>query len=134
MDYGFNLTATREVAVSREDSAKVSRIFSAVMVAKAMLTLLGLVLMVGVVMATPKLRPDLDLYLLAFLGVVGNLLFPIWLYQGLEKMREVALRDFAAKLLALVVIFGLVRSDEQYLGGDSWHGQFRATREAIHAR
>ncbi len=115
VDYGFNLTATREVAVNREDSAKVSRIFGAVMGAKAILTVLGFLLMVGVVMAMPKLRPDLDLYLLAFLGVVGNLLFPVWLYQGLEKMNEVALRDFGAKLLALIAIFGLVRGDAEYL-------------------
>jgi len=114
-DYGFNLTATRDVAVVREDREQVSRIFSAVMVAKTLLTLLGLLLLVGVVWFTPKLRPDLDLYLLSFLGVVGNLLFPLWLYQGMERMDQVAMRDFAAKVLAMLIIFGFVKDDGQYL-------------------
>src|SRR5678809_1376177 len=35
-DYGFNVTATREIAIHREDSERVSRIFSTVLTAKLM--------------------------------------------------------------------------------------------------
>ncbi len=114
-DYGFNLTATREVAVERDKPGRVSDIFSAVMVAKGLLVVLGWLILWGVVLATPKLRPDAPLYLWSYLGVVGNWLFPLFLYQGLERMDQVVKRDIAAKLLALLVIFGLVRGDEQYL-------------------
>jgi len=114
-EYGFNLTATREVAVWREDLRRVNRIFSAVMSAKLMLTALGLMMLVGSVLAVEKLRPDLDIYLISFLGVIGNALFPLWLYQGMEKMGRVAMRDFLTKLLALLVLFVFVRGDEDYL-------------------
>lgn len=114
-DYGFNLTATREVAVKRDEPGRVSEIFSAVMVGKGLLVVLGWVVLWGVVMVTPKLRPDTELYLWSYLGVVGNWLFPLFLYQGLERMDQVVKRDMAAKGLALLLIFGLVRGDEQYV-------------------
>ena len=84
-DYGFNLSATRQIAVHQEDTEEVSRIFSTVMVCKVLLTLLGLTILMTTVLAIPKLRPDWLLFLLAFLSVVGNCLFPLWLFQGLQK-------------------------------------------------
>lgn len=96
-DYGFNLTATREVAVERDKPGRVSEIFSAVMVGKGLLVVLGWVLPWGVVMLTPKLRPDAELYLWPYVGVVGNWLFPLFLYQGLERMDQVVKRDMSAK-------------------------------------
>ena len=127
-EYGFNLTATRAVAQAREapdsvgfaakaiqSTTKINQIFSEVMVAKLLLTLVGLITMCTVVLSVPKLRPDFGLYLIAFLTVVGNLLFPLWLYQGLEKMQHVAMRDFAAKLLSLAGLVIFVHGDKDYL-------------------
>lgn len=114
-EYGFNLTATRAVAIAREDTDQVDRIFSAVMIAKCMLTVLGLFMLVAIVLAIPKLRPHLDLFLISFLAVIGNFLFPLWLYQGLQKMEHVALRDFAAKVLSLVALLAFVHRDSDYL-------------------
>src|ERR1700761_3682661 len=42
VDYGFNLTATRRIAIHRDDPAKISQIYSSVIAAKALLTLLGI--------------------------------------------------------------------------------------------
>ena len=114
-EYGFNLTATREVATSRDAPEKVNRIFSAVMSAKLILAGGGFLILLLVTQVVEKLRVDLDLYLVAFLGVMGSTLFPLWLYQGMEKMGQVAIRDFAAKGLSLIVLFLFVRGDEDYL-------------------
>jgi polysaccharide transporter, PST family len=40
-DYGFNLSATRAVALVRDDPAKLSSLFSAVMIVKAALMTIG---------------------------------------------------------------------------------------------
>jgi polysaccharide transporter, PST family len=116
-EYGFNLTATRAVAVSKDspDPEAVNRVFGSVMVAKFLLTLLGLLILIVVVLSVPSLRPNLVLFLVAFLSVVGYFLFPLWLYQGMQKMGSIALRDFIAKLLSLAALFVFVRSDKDYL-------------------
>jgi PST family polysaccharide transporter len=114
-EYGFDLTATRRVAIHKEDPQELSRIFSSVMVSKALLTLGGFVIMVTAVFLTPKLSAHWELYLLSFLTVLGGLFFPMWLYQGMEKMKLVAIRDFSAKLVAMVLIFLVVKRQTDYL-------------------
>jgi PST family polysaccharide transporter len=114
-EYGFNLTATRRIAIAKDDPEQVSAIFSAVMTAKTLLTAAGFVIMMIAVFATPKLRANWPLFPISFLTVVGGLLFPTWLYQGVEKMGHVAARDFVAKALATVLIFVLVHRESDYI-------------------
>jgi PST family polysaccharide transporter len=114
-EYGFNLTATRRIAVERDDLEAVTLTFNSVLAAKALLCAAGFVLMIAITAAVPRLRPDWLLYIVCYLGVVGNLLFPLWLFQGLQKLEQVALRDFGAKLLALIAVFAFVRKESDYL-------------------
>jgi polysaccharide transporter, PST family len=122
VDYGFNLTATRRIAINRDDPQKVSQIYSSVITAKALLTLLGLIIMLTVVLATPKLRPNLPLFCISYLAVIGDLLFPLWLFQGLQKMENLIWRDLLAKLVSMALMFGFVRKDADYL----WAAGFQA--------
>jgi PST family polysaccharide transporter len=115
VEYGFNLTATRRIAINRDDPQRISQIFSSVMAAKALLTVVGFVIMVAVVMATPKLRPNFPLFCLSYLSVLGDLLFPLWLFQGLQKMENLVWRDLGSKLIALAFIFAFVHRDSDYM-------------------
>ncbi len=115
VEYGFNLTATRRIAIHRDDPQKISQIFSSVMAAKTLLTVVGFLIMVSVVMATPKLRSDFSLFCLAYLAVLGDLLFPLWLFQGLQKMENLVWRDLSSKLISLSLIFAFVHSDSDYM-------------------
>ena len=126
-EYGFDLTATRRVAIQKEDPAGLSKIFSSVMMAKMLLTLVGFLIMLAVVFATPKLRANWPLYVISFLTVLGGLLFPMWLYQGVEKMGLVAARDFAAKLTGTVLVFLVVRQQSDYL----WVAVFQSGAMAL---
>jgi polysaccharide transporter, PST family len=113
-DYGFSLTATRSIAIHSDDRNAISRIFSAVMVCRFLLMALGFVVMLAIVMATPKMRANWSLFAICYLGVLGNVLFPLWLYQGLQKMQHIALRDLSAKALGLIAIFVFVHGDRDY--------------------
>lgn len=122
VEYGFNLTATRRVAICGGDSEKISKIFGSVMTAKALLTGLGFLMMVAAVLSTPKLRPHFPLFCIAYLAVIGDLLFPLWLFQGLQKMENLVWRDLSTKLLSTCLIFAFVRHDGDYL----WAASFQA--------
>jgi PST family polysaccharide transporter len=115
VDYGFNLTATRRIAINRDNPEKVSRIYSSVIVAKAVLMLMGLAIMLTVVMVTPILRPNLLLFCISYIAVIGDFLFPMWLFQGLQKMEALVWRDLLAKLVSLGLTFAFVRQDSDYL-------------------
>ena len=86
-DYGFNLSATRELAIVREDKKKVSEIFNTVMFIKIILTVLSFLIILAIVSLVPKFNNDADVYLLTFGIVIGYVLFPTWLFQGMEYMK-----------------------------------------------
>lgn len=114
-EYGFNLSATQEISVHRDDRRKVSAIFSAVMVIRLLLLALSFVLLALMVLGVPRLRGEWLVYLFAFGTVVGQTLFPVWLFQGLERMKHMATLNVVARLLVTISIFIFIRRTEDYL-------------------
>lgn len=114
-DYGFNLTATREISVHRDNKEKVIEIFSSVMIIKLALMFLGLIVLTLIIFSFEKFTSDALIYYLTFGMVVGQVLFPTWFFQGMEKMKYIAILNLIAKLLFVIFIFIFVNSKEDVL-------------------
>lgn len=114
-DYGFSLSATQEISVHRDDPDKLSEVFSSVMILKLTLVLLSVAILSAAVFAIPKLRADWPVYYLSFLSVIGMWLFPLWLFQGLERMKHIAVLTVTMKLLVIASTFLVVRKSDDYL-------------------
>jgi len=114
-DYGFNLTATRQIAIHRDDTKKVSEIFSVVMIIKFALMVVSFLLMAAIVLAVPMFHADWRVYFLTFLMVLGNVLFPVWFFQGMERMKYITVLNISAKFIAVVAIFVFVQKQSDYL-------------------
>jgi PST family polysaccharide transporter len=114
-DYGFNLSATREIAIYRENKEKVSEIFSSVMIIKFFLFLLALGIMSAIIFAFEKFRQDWEMYYLTFGMVLGQVLFPVWFFQGMERMKYITFLNILSKLIFTIAIFIFVRKVEDYL-------------------
>ncbi|MBA2858831.1 PST family polysaccharide transporter [Methanococcus maripaludis] len=113
-DYGFNLSATREIALNRENNEKLSEIFSSVMTIKFMLMILSFFLMLLVVFSFDKFRSDWKIYVFTFGMVFGNVLFPVWFFQGIEKMRFITYLNILSKVIFTILIFILVTDQYDY--------------------
>lgn len=111
-DYGFNLSATQQVAVHRDDKQKVSEIFWSVIVCKVLMATISLLLMVLTIEFVPKLKEVSDIIYASLLMVLGNLIFPTWLFQGMEKMGTIAVANIISRLFAIPLIFFFVLKPE----------------------
>lgn len=114
-DYGFSYSAPREIAIYRDDRERVSRIYSSVMVTKILLMFVSFVMMSMIVFCIAKFRVDYWLYFFTFGMVVGNLLFPVWFFQGVEKMKYISIFRILASLIYTALIFIVVKGSEDYL-------------------
>lgn len=108
-DYGHNLTATRLVSLQRQDPAALAQIYSATMAAKLALTLAAAGLMLAALALAPSLREHWTILAAAFVGVVANAATPLWLYQGLERMKSLVISNFIAKAVSLACVIAWVR-------------------------
>lgn len=110
VEYGFSLSATREVARWRTDRERLARLLSGVLGAQLLLAAVLLPTPILARLAVPALRdqPGLAWAAYAFAVLQGANL--VWFFQGLERLRLVATLDVVAKLIVVVGIFAFVRS------------------------
>lgn len=112
--YGFSLSATKEISLNRDDRERISRIFSSVMIIKSALLALSLILLLVIVYSFNKFRADAGVYLFSFGLVVGNVLFPVWLFQGMERMKYITYINLAGRVALTAAIFVFVSKQGDY--------------------
>jgi polysaccharide transporter, PST family len=113
INYSFDLTATREVSINREDRLKVSYIYSSVFFSKLLLFCIATFVFFIAVLSVNKFNQYLELYCMTYLINIGFLFFPSWYYQGTENLTKTAFFNFIAKVVfaALILIFIREKAD-----------------------
>lgn len=114
-DYGFNLSAVREISVNREDPHRVSEIFSSVMLIKGILATLSFCILLLVILNIPRFSVNWQVYIFAFGLVIGNVIFPTWFYQGMERMKYITVLNVLTNLIFLAAIFIFIKRPSDYL-------------------
>lgn len=109
-DFGFNLSITKKIALCRDNKEEVSSIFWNIISCKLILATIGFVLLLAMMAFIPMLQSLKWVLFAYYLNVIGFLLFPVWLFQGLEKMGWIAVCNITAKLTAVPLTFILVKS------------------------
>ena len=113
-DYGFNLSATQQISINRNNKEKISEIFSSVMITKAVLLIFSFFILCIVLLSFDKFSRNWKVYFLTFGTVIGQALFPVWLFQGLEKMKIVTYLNISAKIFFTICVFILVKNKQDY--------------------
>jgi polysaccharide transporter, PST family len=114
-EFGFNLTAARDISVARSEPAMVARIYWTTLGAKTLLMIASLLIVTIIILATPAFRSQWPVFLASGLLVIGNVAFPQWYFQGLERLRDVAVVQAVSKCVVAASVVLLVHGTR-----DTW--------------
>jgi len=115
VSFGFELSATKEISLHRDDTKKVAEIFSSVMIVKIVLLCISLLLLSILIYYIDEMRKYSSLYYLTFGIVIGNTIFPSWLFQGIEKMKYITYINVSSKIFFTILIFILVKDSSDFI-------------------
>lgn len=115
VEYGFHLTATRDIALQRENNHALNMIFSQTVISKFVLLLLSFLILSILILFIDIFYTNWILFYTSFLFVVGHTLFPIWFFQGIEEMKYIGYLNIISKLFFAISIFIFIKSPSDYL-------------------
>nr|WP_269147501.1 flippase [Caldibacillus thermoamylovorans] len=114
-NYGFDLTATRDISINRSNKEYIQKVVSTVYTIKILLAFICFLLLLVLITFVPKFNHEFNAYLITFILVIGNVLFPVWFFQGIENMKYITFLNITAKLIVTLSIFILVNDRNDYV-------------------
>jgi O-antigen/teichoic acid export membrane protein len=114
VDFGFNLSATKRIALAKDNREELSKIFTSTLYAKLILLAISFVVLL-IFITISRFEVYRETMLLMFLMVVGNAFTFVWLFQGLGQIRFISIFNAIAKLSILPLTFVLVKTADDYL-------------------
>lgn len=114
-DYGFNITATRDIARSSNSPQMTARIVGSVYAAKLTLLIICTLIYVTIVILSERFYTDHWLYLMFWGVVVGSCLFPQWYFQGIQRLGQITMVNITIKILLLLSVFVVIKQESDYI-------------------
>jgi len=108
IDYGFNLTATQEVAKNSQDKSKISELFWGVSCSKILLFLIAITIIFFLTSFIEEYKQYSNVLWCFVPALIGNVIYPVWLFQGKEEMKWLTITSIASRVMILPLTFIIV--------------------------
>lgn len=106
VNFGFDMYAAKYIVENKGNKTKTDEIISAILTIKTGLFAFGFALL-GLFSFNDEIAKHIDLiFFMLFMGI-GEILFPIWYFQGIEKMKPIAIVSVVSRtlLVFLTILF-----------------------------
>lgn len=115
VDFGFMLSATKDIVNAQNDKEKMERAIGETLLAKILLWLIALLVLLVLICVLPILRVNVAYTLLSFVVVFESIFLMDFLFRGLEIMHIITIRFVLMKTISTVLTFVLVKNDRELL-------------------
>jgi O-antigen/teichoic acid export membrane protein len=112
---GIPLYGVREIAKVKHNPKALNKVFTEISIIYLASTLLTTLVFLFSVFTIPLLRAELTLNLVFGTNLLVSFLSFEWFLIGIEKFKYIAIRSIVTKLVPIMLMFFLVRSDEDYI-------------------
>ncbi|MDE9563765.1 oligosaccharide flippase family protein [Xenorhabdus bovienii] len=112
VDFGFNLSATREIAKNKLNYKYINNIYWNVIASKISISIFIISIFLLAVFQIEKYNDIKYTILFMIPQIIGSIMFPLWLYQGIEKIYLVSIISTFSKLLTIPLFIIFVNTPE----------------------
>jgi PST family polysaccharide transporter len=109
INYGFDISGTREISINRDNSLLTNNIFNEIITSKLYLYLISLSLFSFYLFYTNSSFQNNLLIFIIYLGVFGQIIMPAWFFQGVEKMKYITYFNLISKFFFTLMLFIFVK-------------------------
>ena len=85
--FGFNLSATKYISEHKTDLGKINSYLNSTMLGRFFLCGVSFAILLILITCFNKFKSESSFYLLYFGMIIGNVMFPMWFFQGMENMK-----------------------------------------------
>nr|WP_255495867.1 oligosaccharide flippase family protein [Paludibacter sp. 221] len=115
ISFGFTYPALKKVSLQPENADVKNETVSGVFTAKFYLFLVSVLILSCLIAFVPFVKTNAWLYIIIFSTVLNEVLFPVWYFQAVQKMKYVTFVQLSIKLLSIPLILIFVKSPDNLL-------------------
>ncbi|WP_302993765.1 oligosaccharide flippase family protein [Parabacteroides goldsteinii] len=115
INWGLDISAVKDVAIAKNDKYVLGEIVSSVLLIKFLLWLISLIVLLLLFIFIPMMRENKLLILFAFLSCLSEVFFPVWYFQGRERMKDITLIRSVSILFYVSTLFFVVTKKSDYI-------------------
>ena len=115
VDFGFLLSATKEIILSKDNHEKMQYVIGDTLIARVILGIVGLVIAIILAFSLPLLKDNVLFTILSYIVVFESIFLMDFLFRGLEKMHVITIRFIIMKVISTILTFVFIKSDADIL-------------------
>ncbi len=115
IDFGFLLSATKDIVNSGDDKTKIGKITGNVILGKCILSGISLIFLLILSSMVPMLKHNMLYTLLSFTYVALSVFLVDFLFRGLEKMQVITIRYLITRSITTLLTFVIIRNDNDII-------------------
>lgn len=111
VDFGFVLSATKDIVKVREHKTKMGYVIGDTMIARIILGIIGFIIIIVLCFILPILRDNMLYTILSYIVVFESIFLMDFLFRGIERMHVITVRFILMKTISTILTFILIKND-----------------------
>lgn len=112
IDFGFNLSTTKKISENRDNITLINKIYWDTIVSKFFLFIISFLISLIIILSIEQYRNIFLVYLFCLPQIIGSIFFPIWLFQGMEKIKNISILIIVPKVFIIPLLLIFVKNEK----------------------
>lgn len=122
VDYGSYINGTKEISINRNNPEIIKRKIVSIYVMKLFLIVILLFLAFLLINFVPFFNKEQAVFFFSFSYIIGQLINPTWIFQGLENYKWISFMNIISKVIYVAGVFIFIKKKDDYIYVNAYLG------------